>query len=264
MRTTIISAVVCLMSLMAVAESTGPCGEDETPLVPDGRLQTGNIPNGTTFFFLFETRAGHSYSVELRAPNGVFNQFTGSLSVFTPTDSNGGCVTSTLVMRDTRTVDPRLSSNGERLSFTATDTANSGRHRILVNNNSGVAQNYTLSVTDTTLYNPRWSTFGTFITQWAFRNTTNAAIDCTLTATPNLGTGSTTPVSITFTVPAGGELFRIIAAAGADINIGANRGGFAELSHDGPPGAIVADAYFINSAATVIVPSSFEPRNSQR
>ena len=263
MRTTIVLGLVCLLPILALAEATGPCGSNETPLVPDGRLLTGNIPNGVTFFYLFEVHIGHSYSVELKATHGDFGTFNNSLRVYSGTQVT--CpATSDLVVRDTRNIDPRIHNNGRRLSFTATDPANVGRHRILVINNSGAAQNYSLSVTDTTLYNPRWSTFGSFITQWAFRNTTDAAITCTLTATPNLGTGSNTPVSITFTVPEGGQLFRIIGAtAGADINIGANRAGFADLTHDGPPGAIIADAYFINSAATVIVPSSFEPRNSQ-
>lgn len=264
MRTKIFLSVICLLPILALAEATGPCGANETPLVPDGRLLTGNIPNGVTFFFLFEVHIGHSYSVELKATHGDFFTFHDSLKVFSGSQVTCPAI-SNLVVRDTRDIDPRIHNNGARLSFTATDPANVGRHRILVINDSGAARNYSLSVTDTTLYNPRWSTFAGFITQWAFRNTTDADINCELTVTPNLGAGSTTPVSITFTVPAEGQLFRIIGAtAGADINIGANRAGFAELTHDGPPGAIIADAYFINSAGTVIVPSSFEPRNPAR
>ena len=244
--------VVSLSILTGATEST-TCTGTVSRLVPDGRIVHSSIPNATTFFWQFDGFAGKSYSIELMSE--VDNGFPASIIVYNTVD-DCTTLTSTLTLNVNTGTDPVLLSTGLRRTFIA---PNNGSYIIRMTNTSGAAHLYDLRVTDTTLYNPRWSTYSGFITQWGFRNTTNTAINVTLTATGVLPASA--PASITFTVPAKGEVFRIIAAGGGDINVGANHAGYADAAHDGPAGGILADAYHINPSATVIVPSTFEPRN---
>jgi hypothetical protein len=245
---------VVSLSILASASESTTCTGTVSRLVPDGRIVRSSIPDATTFFWQFDGFAGKSYSIELTSE--VDNGFPASIIVYNTVD-DCTTLTSTLTLNVNTGTDPVLLSTGLRRSFIA---PNNGSYIIRMTNTSGAAHLYNLRVTDTTLYNPRWSTYSGFITQWGFRNTTNTAINVTLTASRVLPPGASTP--ITFAVPAHGEVFKLIAATGGDINVGANQAGYAEAAHDGPPGAIAADAYFINANATVIVPSPFEPRNS--
>ena len=208
-----------------------------------------------TNFYFIRVLQGHSYSVE--AVNN-FTAFQGSdlvLGLLT-----GGCGATTQTFTDVTGIDPSLlGSNGARMSFVA---SSSTALNVSVNNPNGSGIQYTINVTDTTLQNPRWSTFSSFITQYAFRNTTSSTISATLVVTTTLG-GVVAPVTLAFTVPANSEVFKIVAASGGDANVTANHAGFATLSYVGPAGSIKADAYFINPSATVIVPNPFEARSFQ-
>src|SRR5205823_8648849 len=116
---------------------------------------------------------------------------------YSPTDAGGGCASaSSVAVNDTTANDPAIAFTGSRQSFTATDGSNSGWYRIQVTNSSGSTQTYSISASDTTLHNPRWSTFSSFITQYEFRNTSSADINGKLTVTR----AGAAPVSITFTV----------------------------------------------------------------
>jgi hypothetical protein len=113
-----------------------------------------------------------------------------------------------------------------------------------------------IRVTDTTLYNPRWSTYGGFETSWGFANTTAFDISATLTVLDQNGSVLKTEQ---LTLKAG--LFTGLRAV-FDFKVPADHAGDATLAFIGPPGGIVADAYFLNGNATVIVPSMFVSKHA--
>lgn len=85
-------------------------------------------------------------------------------------------------------------------------------------------------------------------------NNTESPITGTLTVYDNSGTVVISNPGIT--VLAGAESFQ-------QIGNPANKFGFATFAFIGPAGAITADAYFLNSNGTVVVPSTFAARNYQ-
>lgn len=203
-------------------------------------------------FYQFSVTAGNSYSVEVRQD---YDDVNTDLTVSAFTDA--ACSTALTGTNSTASSDPVLPANAARFSFTP---AASGTIQIKVANaNAGTGRYVSVTVSDTTQYNVRWSTFSGFITQWGFQNTTNTAIHATLTATTTLG-GAVAPASISFTVPPQNQVFKIIGATGFDINPGAQHAGFAVLSNDGPPGGLLCDAFFLGGTSSpVIVPSVFQP-----
>jgi hypothetical protein len=92
-----------------------------------------------------------------------------------------------------------------------------------------------VSLAETTLFSPAWSTSGTFDTYYSFRNTTGGALNGTLTLLD--GTGATLAAA-PVTVPAGGT----VSANTAALGITRDRVGTARFTHDGPPGAFLAEA----------------------
>jgi hypothetical protein len=112
---------------------------------------------------------------------------------------------------------------------------------------------YNIRVTDTTLWNQRWSTFSGFQTQYSFVNNTEAAITGTLTIYTSAGAVAN---STSITVNPLTDSFYIFSTP-------ANKVGFATFAFVGPAGAITSDAYFINGNATVVVPTAFGPLNRQ-
>jgi hypothetical protein len=255
-RMLVLTAVLLLTPALMFAGST--CGT-ATVVPADGRVvdfdfvsgTTGstNTPPGTNWYE-FSGSAGHSYSVEVRQDYDDIN------TDLTVSVLSGACPGSAVTVNSTVTSEPALPANSFRGSFTA---GASGTFVVSVaNSNASTGRYISVSVSDTTQYNVRWSTYGTFITQWGFQNTTGQPITATLVAFPTLPAAASH--TITFTVPANTQLFKIIgASASDDINEGVNEAGFAVLTHNGPPGGLLTDAFFINSAATVIVPSVFQP-----
>jgi hypothetical protein len=244
---------VVFFSVLAGATESTTCTGNVSRLVTDGRIVHSTIPDATTFFWEFDGFAGRSYSVELSSE--VDGTLPTTAFVLYNTVDDCTTLTSTLNLNANSNTDPILSGPGLRRSFIAPAD---GTYIIRMVNNSGSIHLYDLRVTDTTLYTPRWSTYAGFVTQWGFRNTTNTDITVTLTATGVLPVR--VPVQIAFVVPAGGEVFKTIAAMNGDMNVGKNQAGYAEAAHDGPPGAIVADAYM--EGGLVFLQSLFEARNA--
>src|SRR5208283_986210 len=170
--------------------------------------------------------------------------------------SDGCTGTCSLVTKDTRGIDPMEVYNAIRVSFTTTAA---GSYRLKLFNSSAAAVDYTIMVTDTTLFNPRWSSYSGFVTQYGVMNKSNTSISCTLSVTDSAG-GSPSP--LTFSISANTVLLKVVGTSG-DVIVPANHSGFARLACLAPPGAILADAYFINATATVVVPAKFEPANAQ-
>jgi hypothetical protein len=243
-----------MVAFVPVLVFASPCATPAT-VVADGRIVDFDFVAATTSnFYQFTGNAGHSYSVEVRQD---YDDVNPDLSVVV-SGPGASCPTPAALggTHVTTDNDPVIAANATRLSFTA---AASGTYLIGVTSGASatVGRYISVSVSDTTAYNVRWSTFSGFITQWGFQNTTGADIHGTLITTTVLGGSGTNTIS--FTVPANSQIFKIIAVAGQDINVGANKAGFAIFTHDGPPAGVLTDAFFINGNASVIVPSVFQP-----
>ena len=232
-------------------------------VTPDGRVSDPvTVPFGTSIDvdFSFIGHQGRSYSVEivnldffsggsLRAVNGNLSNVS-----FCPTVNMTG-------VRDTDSIEPQTAGSGPgfsfsaggvlRFSFTAPAT---DVYDLRVGANS-VSVQVTVSVSDTTLFNSAWSTFGTFETFYSIVNTTRATLNATLKLFDTTGTEV---ASFDFTnIPAGGTVSTNTSALAVanDLN------GSATLTHNAPPGAVIAEAAIANFAVTpnIIQPVRFGP-----
>jgi len=102
---------------------------------------------------------------------------------------------------------------------------------------------------DTTMYSPAWSTNGTFNTFYSFQNTTTASLNGTLTL---LDTAGAVLSTVMVPIPAG----QTVATNTQALGSARNRTGTARFTHDGPPGAVVAEAAIANFA---ISPAYVQP-----
>ena len=91
------------------------------------------------------------------------------------------------------------------------------------------------------MFSPGWSTFGSFQTFWSFLNTTNADINGTLTLLDAVGNQI---AAVGLGIPTGRAAFPSTLTMG----IAAGQSGTARFTHDGPPGAILAEAAITNFA----------------
>jgi hypothetical protein len=233
-----------------------PGCNDPIVVVPDGRLALSTIPAGTTLWFGATLRApvgpivGNSYSLELTNTAGT-NIPPGTLTVFSGDDGCGG--NSTLATTDTSAIDPAGTGGIARVSF-ASSGATQPFFRARLVNSSGSTIPFSFSWSDTTMYSPAWSTTGAFDTFYSFQNATGASLSVTLTLLDTTGgTLSTSTVSI----PAGQTV------SANTMSLGATRSGIgtARFTHNGPPGAIVAEAAIANFSISpsYVQPVKFQP-----
>jgi uncharacterized repeat protein (TIGR01451 family) len=208
------------------------CG-DEIVVVPDGRLTETVIPGGATAWFGASLRIGNSYSLEFKNTTGG-STAPGALTVFSGDDGCSG--TSTLVTTNTADFDPPGGAGAARQSFTATGTATYFRAR-LVNGPSPIPTSFSWS--DTTMFSPAWSDNGSFDTFYSFQNTTEATLNGTLTL---LNPSGTLVISHPLTIAPGQTASTNTLALG----IARNQAGTAKFTHNGPPGAIIAEAAIAN------------------
>ena len=216
-------------------------------VVPDGRVSAPvDVTSTDDLRVVLRGVGGHSYSVQVTQLD-----FFNNISVFFGPAGNA-CATADIAgLRRTEAIDPVVDpSTSERGSFTAT-IANFYAARVAMSNGTHAV---TYTVSDTTLYNPHWSTFGGFFTSWGFHNTTNATINGNLRVINSAGTEV---ANVNFAIPSGTVVFRDTRST--DLNLAAQQAGSAIFTHDGPPGAIQADAFFLNGDASVVVPSEFKP-----
>jgi hypothetical protein len=193
------------------------------------------------------------YSVEFMNSNGTTPP--GTLSVFSGDDACSGITT--LTTNDTSTVDPSGSGGMARVSFTATGTETFFRARLL--NNTGVPVTLTFGWSDTTQFSPAWSTNGLFETYYSFQNTTGAAVNGTLTLLDTTGAPLST---FAISIPAG----QTVGVNTASLAVARNRTGTSRFTHNGPPGAIVAEAAIANFAISpaYVQPVKFQPVRDAR
>jgi uncharacterized repeat protein (TIGR01451 family) len=222
-------------------------------MVPDGRLTDVTVASGATAWFGATVKIGNSYSVELKnTPGGVP---PGTLIVFKGDDSCN--VGSTLTTNDTSTIDPSGTGGLTRASFTATGTQSFYQAKLV--NTTGGPLTLTFGWSDTTLFSAAWSTNGSFDTFFSFLNTTGGALSGTLTLLDTAGVVvSTVPIS----VPAGQTASTNTSSLGATRN----RTGTAMFTHNGPPGAVVAEAAIANFTISpaYVQPVKFQPVREAR
>ena len=234
-------------------------------IVSDGRVTQSTFPQNTTYWYgiyVAQTQVGHSYSVEFVPQadnylNSIHVQFD-TLAVYGPSDSLQACRGNSSVSTTQNSgYSPVLrngNGTGRRVSFTA---LSAGLY-LISGTNLAASGAYSFRAVDTTLFNPRWSTWSGYDDQWGFMNLSDMPITGTLTV---YGPNNGAIVAVQVTVPAGGEVFR--SSNSSDLNLPRNSSGYAIFSHNGPPNSILADAYMLNSSATVVVPSKFETRATQ-
>ncbi len=222
--------------------------------VPDG-VSMGfpdSVAASTTNYYWEGFLAGHSYSAEVYDPyDDATNEGNAVLSLLYDC-SAGPSYT------DASSMDPNLQEGfTDRISWIATSTA-TGYQIALQNKDAAGSHDYFLRIVDTTLFSPRWSTYGGFLTQWGFNNLTKNDISGVFTV---LNAAGVVIKTVNVTAPAGKVEF--YSSVPGDLNLPANDSGSVMFAYIGPAGAIQADAAIINTTATVIAPVKFEARNYQ-
>jgi hypothetical protein len=203
---------------------------------------------GVTSFYALNAKGGHSYSIDLWDTS---DSTAGIAPVIKVTSD---CSTSIAGVMDVTNIDPDLTGGfSDRVSWI--QGSDQMVYISVTNPDQNNPYSYNIRVTDTTQVNPRWSTYTPFDTQWGFTNTTTSPITGTLTVIDSTGSVLAT---ITKTYPAG--LFTLVPARGNGVPV--NHYGNAVFAYTGPAGAILADAFAINSANTVIVPYKFEGKHA--
>jgi len=207
------------------------CGD--VVVVPDGRINDLALSAITVLPLGASLKIGNSYSVEFKNKSGD-NMPPGTLMMFSGDDGCSG--TSTIVTRDTSGIDPPSGTASYRVSFTAAGVEPFFRARL---SGSAVTIPITVSWSDTTMFSPAWSTNGPFNTFYSFQNTTGSTLNVTLTL---FDTGGAVVSTASLAVPPGQT------AATNTVTLGSarNHTGTARLTHDGPPGAFVAEAAIAN------------------
>jgi hypothetical protein len=92
---------------------------------------------------------------------------------------------------------------------------------------------------------------------YAFTNKSDREIFGVLTVNPIPG-GALQEVSITFRIPAGGTVFKAVGP-GKDVNFPAEEVDSARFAHNGPPGSVDANAYFVKASTLELVPDTVVP-----
>ncbi|HEY4900965.1 MAG TPA: hypothetical protein VIH91_09140 [Terriglobales bacterium] len=257
--------LVVVIAAICAPWAQGESTDCTTPvlLIADGRITQSTFPLKTTYWYGIDAQIGHSYSVEFEPPadnylNATRVQFA-TLSVFGPGDTMQGCRgSSSVAVTQNSGYAPVILKNGNgagrRVSFTA---QSAGLHLIGVTNVAG-AGSYSFRALDTTLFNLRWSTRGGYGDQWGFLNVSDMPVTGVLTI---YDWNNAIITSVRFTIPVTGEVTR--NASASDLHLPDKSNGFAMFSHNGPPGAIIADAYMISSNGAVVTYTKFENRGTR-
>jgi uncharacterized repeat protein (TIGR01451 family) len=215
------------------------CDPGATTLVPDGRTVTNSLGAGASQGYLIPVHILSSYSIQ--ATNDLGG--TGGPTVTIFTGDEGCAATSNLVQPNTAAIEPKVAASTTRRSFTATPT--DPNYRVKITNGGGSTLNYSLRMAETTLYSPAWSTNQTFDTYYSFQNTTSAVITGTLTMRDTTGAVvKSQPVTVQ---PGRTTSFNTSVQS---MGVARTKTGTAQLSHNGPPGAILAQCNIANFTTT--------------
>jgi hypothetical protein len=255
-RFVLLLVTVALVAVPQVLAESTLCGYPVL-IIPDGRITHSTFGQNTSYWYGVYAQAGHSYAVEFEPPadnylNTTTVQFS-PIGVFGSYDLSVCRGSSSVAVTPNSGSAPAILKNGNgagrRVSFTA---QGAGLYLIYVTNIAG-SGNYSFSAVDTTLFNMRWSTWAGYGDQWGFLNLSDTAITGLLTV---YDTNNKVIASVQFTIPAGGEVVR--QSYWNDLNLPPNSNGFAMFSHNGPPNAIIADAYMVSPTGLVVTYTKFE------
>jgi hypothetical protein len=269
MRTAVVALTV-LVAISVFAESpdcVNPHLAQADNRIVSSHFAGSNNGNNPTYWYAFYGQAGHSYSAEFVATTDNDNNSTsiafGSLYVWGPNDiaalqANGCFGSSSVTFYATQAYSPAVAKSkygtGQRITFIATVP---GLNIISITNFQAPGT-YSFRITDTTLFNPRWSTWSGFDTSWGLTNMSDMPITGTLYV---YGSNNQLLAAVAITIAANQQVFRTTYSY--DLNLPRSRDGFAIFAHNGPPGAILGDAIVQNSNLTVAIPSKFESRSTQ-
>jgi hypothetical protein len=240
-----------LWTLAAVLAGLLVCPEfasaqcEAVPVVTDGRTYAVDSSVTPTYAWFYVVQ-GRSYSIEVTPPDGM----TG-VTPFAPVISDSvACPTTTSAagIVNTTSSEPRV-NQGARWSIIGTSPS------IVALRMRAVGQRFKVSVSETTLFNPSWSTAGAFATQWGLQNTTGSTITGTLTVQESFGGSASHSRSVS--LPANSTTFVTTFDQFSGSTIPSGRGGSATFAHVGPPGAVQGDAYLVSAIQTV--PAVFKP-----
>ena len=209
---------------------------------PDGRIfGPYSLSSATNDISLaWTTEVGRSYSVEAmthRGPSGA-----GALSP-TININTGFCPTTDVAagftIRDTAAITPRSCTSCGYVRQSVVSSTNADFLEMRVHNNSASASDVVVSVTETTMFSPAWSTNGSYDTFYSFLNTTNSTCNVTLTMLDTTGVVRTNFSGAVATA-------RTLNTNTSALGTARNLSGTARLTHDCPPGTIVAEAAIAN------------------
>lgn len=227
-------------------------------IVSDGRVTPSIFSQNATYWYGIYAQAGHSYSVEFEpavdnyvASGRVY--FT-TVNVYGPNDALAACRgNSSVAVTQNSGYAPVIQKAGNgvgrRVSFTA---QGAGLHLISVTNLAGTGS-YTFRALDTTLFNFRWSTWNGYNNQWGFFNFSDMPILGIFTV---YDSNNRAVVAVQISIAVGGRAFR--RSDSSSLNLPGNISGYAVFSHNGPPGAVIADAYLITPTGIVETYTKFD------
>jgi hypothetical protein len=208
---------------------------------PDGRLLGPYfLSNGTNDISLaWRTEVGRSYSVEVMTDQGPSG--AGALSPAVNIDTTFCPITdvaSGFIIRDTSGITPRPCTGCGFLRRSIVSATAADLEMRIHNNNASISAAQ-ISVTETTMFSPAWSTNSTYETFYSLLNTTDATCNVRLTL---MDTGGTVRTNFSGAINTGATLATNTFALGTARNLS----GTARLTHDCPPGTIVAEAAIAN------------------
>lgn len=261
-RISLVLGVCLLLSCVALAQTkraTKPTGIQSAPttcgadpvLSSDGTDSPQDLLSpATSAFYTLNAKAGHSYSIEVW---DVLDQTAAVAPTIQLLASD--CMTSVASM-DVTGVDPDLSQGfADRISWIQNSNATINIQASNPDQNNPYV--YQIRVTDTTLYSPRFSTYGGYVTSWGFTNTTASSLTGTLTV---VDTNGSVLATAQLTLPGNTGTFKTTT----DLNVPANHAGSVIFAYVGPAGGVVADGFMISPSGNPILPVLFVGKHSYR
>lgn len=242
-----LALVAVMFPGMAFAGACPTDGLDQSKVLPDGRISLWYVSNATDLYGSFGTEIGRSYCFEAFAPDYLDTPGLPKLN------SLAGCSNDVNIGAewvDRRAALPEYGGLANTLRRCGIAASTGG---IYYRISSGIGSTMNISASETTLFNPRWSTYNGFLSSWGFMNTSSSTISGVLSVNDGTNTYSMNltlqPMRLTY----------VFSSQTFDVGglIGADKAGSAWFAHDGPPGSVRGDCYYAKSG--VMVPSSFAP-----
>jgi hypothetical protein len=249
-----------VLSLPAWTESTNCVAPVLVPA--DGRTTQSSFPQNATYWYGIYAQPGHSYSMEfVPAADNYLDpakvQFA-AVNVFVPSDLQACRGASSVAVTQNSGYAPVILKGGNGAGRRVSFTAQSASLYLISVTNLGGTGSYTFRAVDTTLLNFRWSTCNGYDDQWGLMNLSDMPITGTLTI---YDSNSHVVVAVQVSIPAGGRAFR--SSYASSLNLPRNISGYVVFTHNGPPGAVIADACLISPAGIIETYAKFEGVNGQ-